>query len=71
MKTPTESLTSTLLERVDMLLHGHQAPLEWGNPLLSSTPRSHAVHDLAIRTEALEHAVREIALDLQKLSVKT
>lgn len=67
MKTPTESLTDTLIERVDTLIHGHNAPLEWGNPLLSSTPRSLAVQNLAIRTEALEKAVLELAREFQKL----
>jgi hypothetical protein len=66
MKTPTESLTNTLIERVDTL-HRDNAPLEWGNPLLSSTPRSLAVQNLAIRTEALEKAVLELALEFQKL----
>ena len=39
----------------------------WGNPLLSTTPTPLAVHDLALRVEALEAAVREIARDLQRL----
>jgi hypothetical protein len=43
-------------------------PLEWGNPLLSTTPTSLAVRELAARTEALDDALREVALEVQKLS---
>jgi len=63
-----EALTYTLKERVENLVHARNAPPEWGNPLLSTTPTSLAVRDLAVRTEALEKAVREIALEVQKLS---
>ena len=63
-----EALTETLMERVNNLVHGRAAPPEWGNPLLSTTPTSLAVRELAVRTEALEKAVREIALEVQKLS---
>ena len=63
-----ETLTDTLMERVDNLVHARNAPPEWGNPLLSTTPTSLAVRELAVRTEALEKAVREIALEVQKLS---
>jgi predicted sugar kinase len=63
-----ETLTDTLMERVDNLVHTRHAPPEWGNPLLSTTPTSLAVRELAVRTEALEKAVREIALEVQKLS---
>ena len=63
-----EALTDTLTERVNNLVHARDAPPEWGNPLLSTTPTSLAVRELAVRTEALEKAVREIALEVQKLS---
>ena len=66
-----ESLTDTLIERVDNLGHARSAPPEWGNPLLSTTPTSLAVRELAVRTEALEKAVREIALEVQKLSAQS
>ena len=63
-----KALTDTLVERVNDLIHGRDAPPEWGNPLLSATPTSLAIRELAVRTEALESAVREIALEVQKLS---
>ena len=52
-----ETVTDTLKERVDRLVHARKARLEWGNPLLSTTPTSLAVRELAARTEALENAV--------------
>jgi hypothetical protein len=65
-----QSLTDTLIERVEKLVPADKAPLEWGNPLLSTTPTSLAIRELALRTEALENAVREIALEVRKLSDK-
>ena len=65
-----ETLTDTLIERVNKLVPARDAPPEWGNPLLSTTPTSLAVRDLAVRTEALEIALREIALEVQKLSAQ-
>jgi hypothetical protein len=41
-----------------------------GNPLLSTTPTSVAVRELAAQVEALPDAVREIALEVQKLSAQ-
>jgi hypothetical protein len=61
------TLADTLMERVDELIQPSK-PLEWGSPLLSTTPISVAVQELALRTEALSKAVREIALEVQKLS---
>jgi hypothetical protein len=58
----SKTLTNTLLERVDKLV---QASKE---PILSTTPTTDAIGELAARTEALEKAVREIALEVQKLS---
>jgi hypothetical protein len=52
-----------LLERVDELVQAHK-------PLLSTAPLSDAVGELALRIDALEKAVREIALDVQKLSAR-
>lgn len=61
------SLTDTLVERVDELVQQPgKRPLVWGNPLLSVTPTSMAVRELAVRVEALENAVREIALEVQE-----
>jgi hypothetical protein len=62
------STTNTLLERLDdMIQPPSERPLVWGNPLLSVTPASMAIQDLAVRTVALEIAVREIASEVQRL----
>jgi len=66
-----ETLTDTLMRRVDELIPSGAAPLEWGSPRLSTTPISIAMHELALRVEALENAVREIALEVQKLSARS
>ena len=63
-----QTKTDTLVERVERLVHTEKPPRVWGNPRLSSTPTSLAIRELAIRTEALEDAVREIAREVQKLS---
>ena len=56
-----QALSETLIERVDDLVRAnHQA-------LLSTTPTSVAIRELTARTEALEQAVRAIALEVQKL----
>jgi hypothetical protein len=57
----------TLIERVDELVQASTAPREWGNPHLSTTPTSIAIQELAKEIEALQSAVREIALEVQKL----
>ena len=62
-----ESLTDSLTDRVERLLHPSK-PLEWGHPLVSTTPTSVAIDELTRRTEALENALREIALEVQKLT---
>jgi hypothetical protein len=56
-----ETLTDSLIERVDKLV---QAGKE---PLLSTTSTSVAIRELIARSEALENAVRDIALEVQKL----
>ncbi len=58
------TLTHTLAEQIDELMHrdGERESLA-----LSTTPTSVAIHDLAVRTAALEDAIREIALEVQKL----
>jgi len=68
METPTQGLVDTLIQRVESLVGGHKPSVEWGNPLLSTTPTSMAVRELALRVEALELALREIALEVQKSS---
>jgi hypothetical protein len=65
-----ESLTDTLMERVDKLIHASKAPHEWGSPHLSVTPTSVAIRELGEEIEALENALREIALEVQKLSAR-
>lgn len=65
-----ETLSDTLLERVNQLLPGTKARPAWGSPLLSTTPTSLAVQELAAQVEALENALREIALEVQKLSAE-
>lgn len=65
-----QSLTDTLIERVDRLIEASKSPLEWGNPRLSMTPTPLAVRGLAQETSALERAVREIALEVQRLSAQ-
>jgi len=62
-----ETSTHTLVDEVDRLVQSCERPLVWGNPPVSTTPTSMAIRDLAARTEALENAVRQIALDVQKL----
>lgn len=59
-----ETLAETLLERVDELIEAHKGH----QPLLSTTATSVAIAELASRSEGLEKAVREIALEVQKLS---
>jgi hypothetical protein len=41
---------------------------QWGDALLSTTPTSVAVQEIAIRIHALEDAVRELAREVQGLS---
>jgi hypothetical protein len=65
-----QPLTDTLIERVDRLIQASRAPLEWGSPHLSVTPTPLAVRGLAAETAALEKALREIALEVQKLSAQ-
>ncbi len=68
MEPLSETLTDTLIERVDKLIPPSKRPPKWGHASLSTTPTTLAVRNLAARTEALEEAVREIALEVQKLS---
>lgn len=64
-----EALERTLTERVEALIEVHRgAAANWGSPHLSTTPRSLALENLAAEVAALEDAVREIALEVQKLS---
>ena len=65
-----ETLTGTLIEKVEQLVQAGKAPREWGSPHLSTTPISLAIQELANEIDALQSAVREIALEVQKLSAQ-
>jgi hypothetical protein len=58
------TLPETLIERVDQLVEASK------RPILSTTPTTDAIGELAARTEALEKAVREIALEVQRLAAR-
>lgn len=64
METPR----NTLVDRVEELDKRGGRPLVWGNPLLTVTPRSLAIRDLAVRVVALEDALRDLALQVEQLS---
>jgi hypothetical protein len=59
------TMADSLVERVDELVSAGK------EPLLSTTPTSVAIRELLVRTEALEKAVREIALEVQKLASRS
>jgi hypothetical protein len=65
-----EILTSTLVERVQAFVQNGGEPIEWGSPLLSTTPKPVAVHHLAVQLAAAEKALVDIALDVQALAVQ-
>jgi hypothetical protein len=58
----SEPLTGTLIERVNSLIDSGT------EPLLTTTPTSVAIRELAARIEALQGGLRELALEVQKLS---
>lgn len=60
-----ETVTGTLLERVDELIEAQKSH----QPLLSTTATSVAIAELIARSEGLEQALREIAAEVQTLSV--
>jgi len=63
-----DTLTGTLMDRVNRLLPNADAPPQWGSASLSTTPTPLAMQDLAARVEALENALREIAREVQQLT---
>ena len=65
-----DTVTETLTERVDRLIQASKVPLEWGSPRLSVTPIPLAVRQLAAEVAALDDALREIALEVERLSVR-
>ncbi len=60
-----ESLDATLYERVDTIICSHKGA--GARPLLATTDVHSAIHELIARSEGLEKAIREIALEVQKL----
>ena len=58
-----EALDETLYARVDELISSHK-----GDALRSTTGSSFAISELAARNEGLEKAIREIALEVQRLA---
>lgn len=63
-------METTLIERVDALIQASRTPPGWGSPHLSATPTPMRVDALAAQFAALEEAMREIALEVEKLSVR-
>jgi hypothetical protein len=57
-----ETLADTLVERVEKLVRVDK------EPLLSGTAPSLAIRELLQRTDALEHALHEIAREVEKLT---
>jgi len=57
------TLEGTLHQRVDELIRAHK-----GGKLLSVTASRAAIDELAARTEGLEKAIQEIALEVEKLA---
>lgn len=60
-----EALTDPLTQRVEDLIEAHHH-----EKLLTTTPQRVVVHELAERTEGLEQAVRELALEVQRLAAR-
>ena len=67
MEPQTKTIADTLEERVNKLIQAVDQPVGWGHPLSSITPQALATEALALRTQALENALREIAAEVQKL----
>ena len=57
-----ETLEGTLYQRVDELIRSHT-----GEKILSVSGSSAAIDELDARTAGLERAIREIALEVEKL----
>ncbi len=62
--TIMETLSETLTQRVDELIESHHRM-----GFLSTTGTRAAVEELIERNEGLEQAVRELAVEVQRLSV--
>ena len=55
-------MQTKLVERVDTLVRAQK------REMLASTPTNVAISELAARVDSLEHAVREIANEVEKLA---
>ena len=62
-----QTLTSTLVERVQAFVQNDDDPIEWGSPLLSTTPTPVAIRQLAVQLAGAEKALREIALEVEEM----
>ena len=60
-----ETLDVPLYERVDNIICSHKG--SGAQPLLATTHTHAAIHELIARSEGIEKAVREIALEVQRL----
>lgn len=58
-------LDETLCGRVDELIGSHKS-----QPLLSTTATQVAIGELIARTEGLERAIREIAVEIESLAAR-
>ena len=63
-------METTLIERVDTLIQASRTRPGWGSPRLSVTPTAMRIDTLAAECAALEEAMREIALEVEKLSAR-
>jgi predicted sugar kinase len=59
-----ETVYDTLYERVDELIRSHKGV----HPVLSTTAIHVVIAELVARSEGLEQAIREIALEVQELA---
>ena len=62
-----ETLTSPLVERVQAFVQ-RDTPVEWGSPLLSTEPAAPTVQQLADLLAGAERALRESALQVQRMA---
>ncbi len=60
-----ESLSDALTQRVEDLIESHHH-----ETLLTTTPVRVVIHELFERNEGLEQAVRELALEVQRLAAR-
>ena len=59
-----ETVYETLYERVDELIRSHKGQ----HPVLSTAATQVVIAELVARSEGLEQAIREIALEVQRLA---